>query len=156
MHSYSDEIHRFPSYSGSPQVNGFTAVVSISRVISIYQLTKFLKASLMSSKYVKQILILWTLKSPISPQIVQIATAHASLITVTAINGTSNNNQHARFSCCLNYSSIPTDAVFQLDPESNLIPEEVNILFIFLFILTVLFFLRLTLLTLFGNHFLTE
>src|SRR5699024_8058966 len=66
-------------------------------------------------------------KSPVSPQVEQIASAHSSLVTVVANNETTKNGLHARFTCCLTYSSTTTDAVFQLDPESNLIPEEVGI-----------------------------
>lgn len=128
VHSYSDQIAHFPSYSRALAIDtaGFTAIVPISRVISIYQLTKFLKASLMASKYVKKILLIWTLASPVSPQIAAIASAYSSLITVVANNQTTQSGLHARFTCCLNYSSTNTDAVFQLDPESNLIPEEVT------------------------------
>lgn len=121
-HKFSDLNDKFPSYFSS-NIKGFTAVITISRVVSTFHLSKFLKASLMISKYVQKIFIIWTLKSTISPQIIQIANLHASLITVSSI---ANLSQHFRFNCCNNLS-ISTDAIFQFDPESNLLPEEVRL-----------------------------
>mgnify|MGYP000114850761 CR=1 FL=1 len=122
--SYSTQAEKFPSYC-STENEGFTAIIAVSRVISIFQLSKFLKASLLQSKYVRKILILWSLNNLIAPQIVQIAEAHHSLITVLNQNE-SPKAAHWRFSCCMNESTMSTnDAIFQFDPESNLIPEEV-------------------------------
>lgn len=120
-HRYSDLFENFPKYC-SIDGSGFTAIITVTRVISIYNLNKFLKASLMSSTYLKKILILWQIKSPVFSQINHLADTNPSLITILTLENSNLN----KFNCCYNDSLISTDAIFQFDPESNLITEEVD------------------------------
>lgn len=123
-HRYSDMMDNFPAYCSTNNDNrGFTAIITVSRVISVYHLNKFIKASLLSSKFLRKILIFWHIQSLPLAQINHLANLNPSIITI--VSETDEANKHYRFNCCYNDSSIPTDAIFQLDPESNLITEEV-------------------------------
>lgn len=147
---YSDMIDKFPNYS-SLNNRGFTAIITVSRMIS-YHMNKFIKVSLLPSRYLRKILILWTIKSPVLPQILHLANNHPSIIVIEVIENGENYNGN-KFTCCYNHSAVITDAIFHFDPESNLITEEVWKCSVFiLFLLTYTIF-RLILLIWSGNHF---
>lgn len=123
-------IDKFPNYS-SLNNRGFTAIITVSRLIP-YHMNKFIKVSLLSSKYLRKILILWTIKSPVLPQILHLANNHPSIIVIEVIENGENYNERGslntagnKFTCCYNHSAVITDAIFHFDPESNLITEEV-------------------------------
>lgn len=133
-------IDAFPKYGISidqqqQQHRGFTAIITVSRVISYFQLNKFLRVSLLSSKFVRKIIILWSLKTTdVFKQLLHLQSIHPSLILIEISSSTSttttNNDEmkhnNNRFICCFNHSAIKTDAIFHFDPESNLITEEVS------------------------------
>ncbi|KAH7638661.1 exostosin-1a-like protein [Dermatophagoides farinae] len=131
---YNNMIESFPQY-GSMMIDkhgarGFTAIIAVSRVISYYQLNKFLRASLLSSKFVRRILILWSLRTAVFKQLLHLQSTHPSLILIE-ISSTNNNEQQSsmnsnRFTCCFNHTAVTTDAIFHFDPESNLITEEID------------------------------
>ncbi|KAI7691479.1 hypothetical protein SSS_08255 [Sarcoptes scabiei] len=120
---YSDLIDNFPRFVSMNHA-GFTAIVSITKVIAPNQLIKFLDESLFPSKFIRKTLILWELAVPVFSEISNLLSLHPEkLIIESRLNSSDILN---KFTCCHNHKSISTDAIFQIDPESDLITEEID------------------------------
>src|SRR6218665_797757 len=139
-YTYSSNLNDFPQYSLQPNRRGFTALLTVSRTISFTRMIKFLKNALMSSKNCYQIIVLWTLETNVPEELLQIQqNSFKEFIKIINIPGL-NQSQHSRFLLGSNRSVVLTDAIFQLDPESNLITEEASFVVVFFVFVTFLMF----------------
>lgn len=112
-YKFSDDLKDFPGYSST--YSGFTAIVSIDRPVLVSTIMKLIKNTLIASKFNKHILLIWSTSSVVPSSLLRLP---SSLVTIIEANSSKAK--------LVPYPSIATDAVFQLDPETSIIAEEVN------------------------------